>query len=111
MAQVFLGAATIGRGVNARISTVPALHAFLEPFKAHHHNIIDTARAYVPAGGEGTSEVLIGEAQVEERGFVVDTKVTSFFAGAHKRDSILRSGKEILEALKTQQVRRGEFRD
>lgn len=98
MAQVYLGAATIGSGINARVKTVAELTAFLAPFHAHGHRVVDTARAYVPAGGEGSSEALLGE---EGSSLQIDSKVTSFFAGAHKRDSILKSGNDIIAALKT----------
>ena len=106
MALVFLGAANVGfLGANSRVKTVAELTAFLAPYAAFSQGVkvIDTARAYVPAGGEGSSEALLGAHGLE--GFAIDSKATSFVPKAHQAAKIIQSGKEILEAVKRDKVR------
>lgn len=106
MAAVYLGAANIGfLGGNSRVKTVAELAAFLAPYAKFEQavKVVDTARAYVPAGGEGSSEALLGAHGLE--GFAIDSKVKSFAPKTHTASEILKSGKDILEAVKRNKVR------
>lgn len=105
-ALVFLGAANVGfLGQNSRVKTVAELSAFLAPYIrfSQEGKVVDTARAYVPAGGEGSSEALLGAHGLE--GIAIDSKVTSFVPKSHQAAKIIQSGKEILEAVKRDKVR------
>lgn len=74
------------------------IQPLLDAFKKNGGKDLDTARGY------GTSEDVIGDQQLESQGFVVDTKLRSFYPGAHKEDVVKKSIEESLAALKTKKV-------
>jgi aflatoxin B1 aldehyde reductase len=74
------------------------IQPLLDAFKKYGYNHIDTARVY------GTSETVLGDQNVEGQGFIIDTKISSFFPGAHKAENVKKSFQESLVELKTKKV-------
>jgi len=71
---------------------------FLDVLKAYGFTDIDTARVYV------AGEKNFGLVKAASQGFVIDTKVNSFFPGAHKPESIYASVKTSFELLGVDKV-------
>lgn len=76
-------------------------------FEAHGHREVDTARVY----GGGSSEEYLGQLRWQDRGIVMDTKLSPrprLQAGArsytHRRDALGPALQESLEALQADQV-------
>jgi len=82
------------------ISDKAIVNNILEVYKKHGHHELDTARRY----GAGTSERVLGEADYQAQGFIVDTKANSFTPGSHSAEEIAKSVKESLHELKTNKV-------
>jgi len=101
--KILYGAGNIGTGTTGGAQCLgdkQIIQSLLDSFKKHGHNQIDSARLY----GQGTSEQLLGELNYAEQGFVLDTKINSFYAGAHKRENFNSSLQQSLTALKTNKV-------
>lgn len=95
---IILGTGTIGDAVDPaiKISTVEQAQPWLNVFRAHGHNTIDTARRY-PGPAPGTSEKLLGQTDLASWA-TIDTKVLSN-PGDHTPERIQQSIKTSLELL------------
>eukprot|EP01118_Nematostelium_gracile_P007293 TRINITY_DN2360_c0_g3_i5.p1 TRINITY_DN2360_c0_g3~~TRINITY_DN2360_c0_g3_i5.p1 ORF type:complete len:318 (-),score=78.12 TRINITY_DN2360_c0_g3_i5:15-968(-) len=93
-----LGTANFGKWDGVFTPPKGTPQEYLDLFKKSGFTDIDTARVY------GTSEQTLGELGVEKQGFRVDTKVMSFYPGAHKANALKESVQESLKALETNKV-------
>lgn len=102
--QIQLGSIPIGdqKDPTCRFNTPEAAREYLNLFRTRGYDRIDTARIY-PSGAPGTTEQILGQADATTD-FVIDTKIVSFFPGAHKAGSIQKSVDESLAALRTSKV-------
>eukprot|EP01114_Cavostelium_apophysatum_P015019 TRINITY_DN4012_c0_g1_i5.p2 TRINITY_DN4012_c0_g1~~TRINITY_DN4012_c0_g1_i5.p2 ORF type:complete len:331 (+),score=73.47 TRINITY_DN4012_c0_g1_i5:62-1054(+) len=82
------------------IGDLSVLQQFLDFLKKNEINQIDTSRRY----GNGSSEEMLGAVHTAERGFILDTKVTSTTPGSHTREKLRESVMKSLEALKVTKV-------
>ncbi|KAG9501663.1 hypothetical protein J7337_007354 [Fusarium musae] len=102
--NIVLGVANVGDG-NAdpmvRFHKPSEVIAFLDAFTKRGYTQLDTARIYSPHA-PGTSEPKIGD--VPEKNFIIDTKVNSFYDGAHSKENILKDINDSLNALKIKQI-------
>ncbi|KAH8799778.1 NADP-dependent oxidoreductase domain-containing protein [Xylogone sp. PMI_703] len=112
--KVIFGAMTFGReGVEqARITKLEDCAQVLDVFKKYGHNEIDTARIY----GDGSCEELLGQLNLQDRGLIVDTKLSPIkrfpaFASAftiptytHEPHDLKPGVLDSLKALKTDKV-------
>lgn len=101
--KIILGAGSWGTKPVAGSETFgdkTVINAILAEFKKHGHNQLDTARLY----GDGTSEELLAELDYTGQGFILDTKIKSFFPGGNNRENIPKSLNESLAALKQKKV-------
>ncbi|KUJ11678.1 Aldo/keto reductase [Mollisia scopiformis] len=101
--KVVLGAMVLGKeGAEiARVHDLKDCAALLDVLQKHGHNEVDTARVY------GSSEELLGQLKLQERGIVIDTKVKSIPRGpmySHKKDGLKRALLDSLKALQTDKI-------
>jgi len=92
------GFATADNALTAGVSTTNdkgVITGILNSLKLHGVNQLDTARTYA----EGQSEAALAGVEYEKLGFKLDTKVRSFFPGAHAPDKVRLSIDESLQAL------------
>lgn len=78
--------------------------AMLDVLQKHGHNEIDSARVY----GGGSSEEYLGQLRWQERGIIMDTKLSPLRFGqksySHKKDDLKPGLLESLQALQTDKV-------
>jgi len=100
--NTILGTATFGDWGSglATIKDPAVCQEFFDCCKKSGINQLDSARTY----GKGSCEELIASLKYEEQGFLVDTKILSFFPGAHVPEKITDSIRKSLDALKTKKV-------
>lgn len=91
----------------ARVHDLKACAKILDVFQAHGHDEIDTARVY----GGGSSEEYLGLLKWQERGLVMDTKLSprrrlqpGVKSYTHKKDALAPALRESLEALQADEV-------
>jgi aflatoxin B1 aldehyde reductase len=100
--NIFFGAGSVGSGPEAKITSAGQLQPVLELLEKRGYQNIDTARTYAP-GTIGTSETLMGETFAASKsnysGWTIDTKVRSFFPGAHEPANITKGVTDSLAAL------------
>lgn len=91
----------------ARVHNLEDCAKILDIFQAHGHNEVDTARTY----GGGSSEEYLGQLKWQERGIVLDTKLSPAQRiterekqYTHKRDDLKPALLESLKALQTDKV-------
>ncbi|CAE7227131.1 unnamed protein product [Rhizoctonia solani] len=101
--NVVMGAMTFGKPgtEGARIETVEAIREILDVFRSHGHCEVDTARVYT----NGTSEELLGEAEWQKRGLVVETKLYPSGSIRHTPEGIREYLDKSLNALKADKVK------
>lgn len=83
--NVVFGAMTFGHkgGEQSRVHDLETAGAILDIFHKHGHKEVDTARAY----GEGTSEIMLGDLNWQDRGLIVQTKFHATAGRALQRPS------------------------
>jgi len=96
----------------ARVHDLKEAEAILDAFQKHGHNEIDSARGY----GDGSSEEYLGELRWQDRGIVLDTKLSPGAVNKadgptaapyrHTPEGLRRGLEDSLKALKTGKVRR-----
>ncbi|KAG8764288.1 hypothetical protein FRC11_005092 [Ceratobasidium sp. 423] len=96
------GAMTFGKPgtEGARIESVEAVGEILDVFKSYGHCEVDTARVYT----NGTSEELLGEAEWQKRGLVVETKLYPSGPIRHTPEGVREYLDKSLDALKAGKV-------
>lgn len=101
--KIVLGTGTIGdQGDPAvKISNVEQAQPWLDVFRAHGHDTIDTSRRY-PAHAPGTSEKLLGQTDIASWA-TIDTKVLST-PGLHAPEKIQESIRQSYESLKIPKI-------
>ncbi|KAH8673460.1 NADP-dependent oxidoreductase domain-containing protein [Xylariales sp. PMI_506] len=102
---IVFGSMTIGKegAAQARVHTLTEAGEILDVFKKHGHTEVDTARTY----GAGSSEEFLGQLQWQERGLVMETKLSPrglSLSYNHKPTDIRRGLTDSLAALKTDKV-------
>jgi len=102
--NVLLGAANFGYKPSASgvqvTSDKSLIESILQLYKENGYNQIDTARTY----GDGTSEQILSAVDYATRGFILDTKIRSYFPGAHQKELVIKSFRESLQALNAEKV-------
>ncbi|TWU71004.1 hypothetical protein ED733_001885 [Metarhizium rileyi] len=102
--KVVLGAMTVGEegSEGARIHEVKDICDVLDVLQKHGHNEIDTARVY------GASEELLGRANWQKKGIIMDTKLNPRRMGphsySHNKEDLKRGLEDSLKALQTDQI-------
>lgn len=91
----------------ARVHDLADCAKILDVFQSHGHNEIDTARVY----GGGSSEEYLGQLQWQQRGLVLDTKLSprrrlqpGVKTYTHKKDDLQPALLESLDALQSDHV-------
>lgn len=102
--EIFLGTAPIGDKTDptCRYTTPEAAREYLNAFGARDFERLDSARLY-PTAAPGTTEQILGQVEAA-KDFVIDSKVGSFFPGAHKAEQIGKAVEEALAALRSSKV-------
>jgi len=103
--KVVLGTALFGDAVDpqAKFNTPEESKKVLDIYRSRGYTEVDTARGY-PVGAPGSSERLLGTAN-DGNWMTLDTKVVSWTPGSHKKEKIIASIQDSLEALKASKVR------
>ncbi|KAA6409414.1 MAG: Aldo keto reductase [Lasallia pustulata] len=100
--KTVFGAMDLGK--EARVHDLKDCAAMLDVFQKHGHDEIDSARVY----GGGSSEEYLGQLKWQERGIVMDTKLSPRRFGqksyTHKKDDLKPGLLESLQALQTDKV-------
>lgn len=91
----------------ARVHDLADCAKILDVFQSHGHNEIDTARVY----GGGSSEEYLGQLQWQQRGLILDTKLSprsrltpGVKTYTHKKDDLQPALLESLDALQSDHV-------
>ncbi|KAK2754816.1 hypothetical protein FQN54_006709 [Arachnomyces sp. PD_36] len=102
--QIYLGSIAIGdqKDPLCHFNTPEAAREYTNLFHTRGYDRIDTARIY-PTEAPGTTEQILGQIDAATD-FVIDSKILSFFSGAHKAGNIQKSVDESLATLKTSKV-------
>ncbi|KAI0129070.1 NADP-dependent oxidoreductase domain-containing protein [Xylariales sp. AK1849] len=104
--KIVFGAMTLGNegADQARVHNLEDCSAILDVFQSFGHSEIDTARTY----GGGSSEQYLGELKWQDRGLVMDTKLsprgTTAIKYTHKPADLRRGLEESLAALKIDKI-------
>ncbi|KAB5596456.1 hypothetical protein CTheo_93 [Ceratobasidium theobromae] len=100
--NVVMGAMTFGKPgtEGARIESVESVGEILDIFMSYGHLEVDTARVYT----NGTSEELLGEAEWQKRGLIVETKLYPSGPIKHTPEGIREHLGKSLVALKTDKL-------
>ncbi|CAE6457409.1 unnamed protein product [Rhizoctonia solani] len=100
--NVVMGAMTFGKPgtEGTRIETIEAVGEILDVFKSYGHCEVDTARVYT----NGSSEELLGEAEWQKRGLVVQTKLYPSGLIRHTPEGIREHLYKSLNALRAEKV-------
>ncbi|KAL9066481.1 MAG: hypothetical protein Q9161_007544 [Pseudevernia consocians] len=104
--KIVLGTMTLGKegAPQVRVHELKDCTAMLDVFQKHGHDEIDSARVY----GGGSSEECLGQLNWQERGIIMDTKLSPRKFGpksySHKKDDLKPGLLESLQALRTDKV-------
>jgi len=90
----------LGAGSFSRKLAIENLRPFLHEFKDRGHNEIDTARIY----GDFEGEKILAELGYKEQGFLLDTKINSWFPGSLNKENLRKSLRDSLTDLRTDRV-------
>ncbi|KXN87757.1 Aflatoxin B1 aldehyde reductase member 4 [Leucoagaricus sp. SymC.cos] len=80
----------------AQVHDLKDIATILNVFKSHGYTEIDTARAY----GEGTSEKLMGQLDLENKGFKIETKLYPTVVIPNYRDGVTHSPEDLKKHLR-----------
>ncbi|KAF7354038.1 Aflatoxin B1 aldehyde reductase member 3 [Mycena venus] len=106
--NVVMGTMSFGEpGTEAvRVDKVEDVEAIMDVFVKHGHREVDTARIY----GRGTSEVILGKINWQEKGIVMDTKILPLYhrfpevSAPHTSEDLRKTLLTSLKALNTDKI-------